>query len=262
MSRIMLLLQEFKIRFLYEYLLVIVTSIWYNSDGCNFPSRCSFSLTFVFATSILFISMSSNPSGSGERRKQLSRSAKKTKQPIKGGVRIPAFTRRSIGRMTVGVRPKAAKKREDSIGSGRRSNYGDVYDPTRVVAPVRNLVCPMLEQAWQVNNSNTMAFIFDVICPVREFKRGVEFDENSRHPYADYNSDSDNNSDVTQTDADTKTQPYNPISHQSVCQSDLRLNDCSFDSLPAGNTGGRTLPSKHLPFFDGLRMKRGRSGSE
>ena len=96
----------------------------------------------------------------------------------------------------------------------QEQDYTKLHDPTRVVGPVMELVCPALLNAWTINKSNSMAFIFDVVNPVRKFKRRVEFDEEIESPYAEYESDAGYDSDVTETDVDATTQPYNPIPHK------------------------------------------------
>ena len=102
---------------------------------------------------------------------------------------------------------------DNNEDSANPDEYQDTTNPKEVVGPVLAVVAPALENAWAINQKNKMSLIFDIINPVRQFKRGAVYDDNKEDPYAEYNPDPDEDPNVTETDEDGKTQPYNPIHH-------------------------------------------------
>jgi hypothetical protein len=91
--------------------------------------------------------------------------------------------------------------------------YEDTTDPKLVIGPVLNLVAPRLKSAWAINKKNKMSLIFDVVSPVRQFKRDTLYDEDEENPYADYEPSQEEDPNVTETDDDCDLQPYSPIVH-------------------------------------------------
>jgi hypothetical protein len=91
--------------------------------------------------------------------------------------------------------------------------YEDTTDPKLVIGPVLNLVAPKLKSAWAINKKNKMSLIFDVVSPVRQFKRDTLYDEDEENPYADYEPSQEEDPNVTETDDDCDLQPYSPIVH-------------------------------------------------
>ena len=94
--------------------------------------------------------------------------------------------------------------------------YRDTTDPKLVTGPVLNEVTPALKDAWAINKKNKMALIFDLISPVRQFKRDALYDEEKEDPYVDYDPNPEEDENVTETDEDGDLQPYNPIHHRQV----------------------------------------------
>ena len=172
-------------------------------------------------------------------------------KPAKGGVRIRADAGSGKGKAT-------AMKQIDV----NDPHYVDVDDPKRIIGPVPGLVCPALRNAWKINNFNSMGFIFDVINPARQFKRGMEYDEQSDSPYADYDPDPKNDPNVTETDEDATTQPYNPKIYRYVHQVYLCFNNYSFCSNTDANIGGKTMELLKKPSFNGTKVKWRPSTSE
>jgi hypothetical protein len=70
--------------------------------------------------------------------------------------------------------------------------------PANIVQPISGLVHPALLNAWTINKSVNMCFIFDAVSPARQFKRGVLFDEDGTFP----NYNDEDLGDVTETDVD------------------------------------------------------------
>jgi len=86
-----------------------------------------------------------------------------------------------------------------------------------VVGPVEELVDEELANAWRVNRHNQMCFIFDVINPARQFKRGMKYKEDQ--DFADYGPDPWY--DLTEDDCKDGWTPYKPLSHRCVVLSSL-----------------------------------------
>lgn len=93
------------------------------------------------------------------------------------------------------------------------SSYPETTDPTKVTRPVEELVHEMMSRAWKVNNDRPMCFIFDVVNPARQFKRGMLYDEDAEFP--DYGPEPWD--DLTEADTDEPGwMPYKPIAYQQV----------------------------------------------
>jgi len=92
-------------------------------------------------------------------------------------------------------------------------------DRKMVVGPVEELVDEELANAWRVNRHNQMCFIFDVINPARQFKRGMKYKEDQ--DFADYGPDPWY--DLTEDDCKVGSgwTPYKPLSHRCVVLSSL-----------------------------------------
>lgn len=71
--------------------------------------------------------------------------------------------------------------------------------PANIVQPISGLVHPALRNAWAINKSVNMCFVFDAASPARQFKRGVLFDEDGTFP--DYNDEAPG--EVTENDVDS-----------------------------------------------------------
>jgi len=92
-------------------------------------------------------------------------------------------------------------------------DYEDIVDPELVVEPVLPLIAPALQNAWAINKKNKMSLIFDVVNPVRTFKRGAKYDEEAEDPYTDYDPNQEEDPNVTETD-EGDAQPYNPAHYR------------------------------------------------
>ena len=79
--------------------------------------------------------------------------------------------------------------------------------PGKITQPLAELIHPALTSSWTINPSMNMCFIFDVISPARQFKRGTKDDDSI--PFPAYNDA--HLSDVTETDGvDTSWIQYMP----------------------------------------------------
>ena len=114
---------------------------------------------------------------------------------------------------TKAIEQESTPSRDDDEDFPNPDQYQEITDPKLVFKPVLDIVTPALRNAWAINNNNKMSLIFDVINPVRKFKRGALYDDNKDNPYADYDPNHDEDPNVTETDEDGNTQPYNPIYH-------------------------------------------------
>lgn len=90
-------------------------------------------------------------------------------------------------------------------------DYMDITDVSEVAGPVESMVHERMAGGWKVNKDHPMWIIFDVINPVRQFKRGMEYDETKEFPgygRAPWE-------DLTETDDPVPGwMPYAPIAHQ------------------------------------------------
>jgi len=55
-------------------------------------------------------------------------------------------------------------------------------DPARVERPVSALVNHSLKNAWKINQSLPMCFVFDAVSPSLKFKRGMPFNDAANFP--------------------------------------------------------------------------------
>lgn len=84
--------------------------------------------------------------------------------------------------------------------------YMDVADVADVTGPVDSMVDESMAHGWKVNHNHPMWLIFDVISPVRQFKRGMEYDDDEDFPAygpADERTETD--------DPEVGLMPYAPI---------------------------------------------------
>lgn len=104
--------------------------------------------------------------------------------------------------------------------SGQRRNnpppptpYPETTDPQHVTRPVPNLVDPALKAAWKINTAHRMSLIFDSVIPVRQFQRGVPYDDDAKpeDAFAKYDPNPEDDSDVTEDEGDDDLKPYEPI---------------------------------------------------
>lgn len=116
-----------------------------------------------------------------------------------------------------------------------QEEYAKTMDRKMVVGPVEELVDEELANAWKVNRHNQMCFIFDVVNPARQFKRGMRYKEDQ--DFADYGPDPWY--DLTEDDCKEGSgwTPYKPLSHRCVI---------SFSSLPDESTHTHHTRSKYL----------------
>jgi hypothetical protein len=83
----------------------------------------------------------------------------------------------------------------------------DETTQANIIQPISGLVSPTLLNAWTINKSVNMCFVFDAVSPARQFKRGVLFDEDGTFP--DYNDEDPG--EVTETDVDPPgLMPFEP----------------------------------------------------
>ena len=73
-----------------------------------------------------------------------------------------------------------------------------------------------MSKVCKISKDLQMCILFDVVNPVRQFKRGTVFDENSDNPFPVYTSDDEEEGNCTESDADALLQPYMPGDHTYV----------------------------------------------
>jgi hypothetical protein len=88
--------------------------------------------------------------------------------------------------------------------------------PSLVTGPVLDLMHPALNDAWQINQSNQMCFIFDVVNPAQQFKRGTRYDDSDDDPFPEYDPNPEEDPNVTESDLTNgpKRRPYKPVSYR------------------------------------------------
>ena len=90
--------------------------------------------------------------------------------------------------------------------------YEETFDPTLVDRPVPDLVHPKLACAWKINKDNQMCLIFDVVNPVRKFKRDSVYNDADKNPFTEHDDPN-----LSETDADPPWKPAYPVpSYQCV----------------------------------------------
>lgn len=127
----------------------------------------------------------------------------------KGGKRkTPVFTSSDSDR----PEPKRMAKPQQAVDSQpvldpAQDPRPDETVPSNITQPISCLVHKSLTAAWKVNPANSLCFIFDVVSPARQFKRGLLYDENKQFP--DLLSASPG--DITERDgSDGDLMPYEP----------------------------------------------------
>ena len=93
--------------------------------------------------------------------------------------------------------------------------YEDTTDPGLVTVPVPNLVHPALKDAWVINTNHKMALIFDIVNPVRQFKRDEYYDSDDEpeKAFAIYDPSPKSDPNVTEDDKCCDLKPYLPVAH-------------------------------------------------
>ena len=92
--------------------------------------------------------------------------------------KAPATTTRSKGKRG----SKAARPRRKSPTPAPEDEYEDVTDVTEVTGPVDSMVNQSMVGGWKVNKDLPMWLIFDTVNPVRQFKRGMPYDDDVDFP--------------------------------------------------------------------------------
>lgn len=87
---------------------------------------------------------------------------------------------------------------------------GTITDPTKVDHPYIELVHPTLSNAWEINQQNSMPFIFDALSPARIFLPGTEYSENE--DFIPYTQARINKS--TELDPETKLMQFEPMPYR------------------------------------------------
>lgn len=78
--------------------------------------------------------------------------------------------------------------------------------PANIEQPITGLIHPTLLNSWTINKSVDLCFIFDIVSPARQFKRGVVYNEDDDYPEYDDGAPGD----ITETDGDPPLMPYKP----------------------------------------------------
>ena len=109
---------------------------------------------------------------------------------------------------------KTTDKREEPEGEIRPipSDHPSTTDPKLILCPVLSAIDPALTDAWALNvRKRSMHTIFDLVDPVRHFKRGTHYDERDPDCFPLYNPSPDQDPNVVEVDdPHTPLQPYLP----------------------------------------------------
>ena len=97
--------------------------------------------------------------------------------------------------------------------------YEQRTDRALIDKQVDALICPAMANAWDIHGYFQTCILFDAVNPLRQFKRGAEFDEMSDDPFPDYHPR--DAADVTETDEEGSLQQYKPMDY--TCVQSLRL---------------------------------------
>ena len=80
-------------------------------------------------------------------------------------------------------------------------------NPTKIKQPISSLVHECLTSAWVINPKSKLHYLFDVVSPVRQFKRGMPYVEEGQFP--EYSPETAG--DITETDGGPDgLMPYMP----------------------------------------------------
>src|SRR5579872_6383420 len=101
-------------------------------------------------------------------------------------------------------------------GGSRKKRLVDpkTRDPLSVDRPAPDFIDKGLREAWSINKTLPIAFIFDTHYPVRQFKKDMRYDDNRRFP--SYVEPYD---DLTESDTDGPgLMPFLPRKYECVCR--------------------------------------------
>ena len=137
--------------------------------------------------------------------------------------RAPAI--RSAGQTSAARPPRRPSRRpptpEPNPESDSESNsesdtipYEETTDRTLVDKPVDAATHNDMSQAWEITQYFQMCILFDAINPLRQFKRGTEFNEDDADPFPVYNPR--DHADLTESDEEGILQPYKPSDYTYV----------------------------------------------
>ena len=87
----------------------------------------------------------------------------------------------------------------------------DETDPTLVTQPVAEIVEDAMVGICSVHPHRQMCVIFDVVNPLRQFKRGVQHTEDPNVPFPTYSPSPEEDPDVTETDEAPGLMQYEPV---------------------------------------------------
>ena len=185
--------------------------------------------------------------------------ARKTtgKQPAKGTNETSATTTATTGPSKPRPKPTKTKKKtqkkqqaqpQESDDEPERSGVDEVdedeTDPSRISMPVMDLVDESLTEAWAIHPSHQMCIIFDVINPVRQFRKGMR-DNQDNTPCPVYMPNPEEDLNAVETNGKRwplmQYQPYLPDGYvpSSYTYQSVSLTAVAF--TPAGSMTGSSL---------------------
>ena len=91
------------------------------------------------------------------------------------------------------------------------TEYTKVTNPKCVTGPVPEHINDPMKGAWKVNKKNSMALIFDVVNPATHSKWDELYEHEDEEPFASYDSNPEDDLDVTEDDGEGKAKPYKAI---------------------------------------------------
>jgi len=109
--------------------------------------------------------------------------------------------------------PQPPASNRDLNSDADTTPYQDRTDRSLIDRPVAANVHAAMTKAWAICNYFQMCILFDVVSPVRQFKRGTVFSENAVEPFPEYDR---GGKDVTETDEEVALKPYKPRGYKCV----------------------------------------------
>lgn len=86
--------------------------------------------------------------------------------------------------------------------------YGEMTARWTMKTPAKDLIHKDMHNSWAVDSYFQSCLLFDLVNPVRQFKRGTTYDSEDEEPFSTY--DNRNQTEVTESDSNGTLQPYRP----------------------------------------------------
>ncbi|KAF9642918.1 hypothetical protein BDM02DRAFT_3132772 [Thelephora ganbajun] len=110
--------------------------------------------------------------------------------------------------------PAPHRSRQPLAPSPNQDLYQDTTDRSLIDKPVHAHIHVKMSNTWELFQYFLMCILFNVVNPLRQFKKGTVFNKDDDDPYPEYNPR--DSGDVTELDADGTLQPYKPMDHMYI----------------------------------------------